>query len=100
MGTVAKAEFIFTGLRTTQAVESIRIRQHHYTRQLCPIQISDKRAHAADMPLALEEQKCLKSKVGELLWAATQTRPDLAFPAACFGWGCAEWHQKTSRGGQ
>ena len=35
------------------------------------------------MPLTTKEREALQSTVGELLWAATQTRPDLAFPAAC-----------------
>ena len=83
MGAEAKTEFIFTGLRITQAVEGIHISQHHCTRQICPTQISDERAHAADMPLAVEEQKDFKFTVGELLWVATQTLPDLAFPDAC-----------------
>ena len=89
VGPDAGKESIFTGLRVTGAVERIQISQLHYTRQICPIQITSEGAHAADMPLTNKEKQAFQSTVGELLWAARQTR----ISRCVFSWDAAGGHR-------
>ena len=44
------------------------------------MEVSSLKGGPTDRPLDNEERKLLRRKVGQLNWAATQSRPDISFP--------------------
>ena len=75
--------FKYTGLNVEQNVRSIFVDQISYCSELDEVVISDERKRTPDAALTDEELKTLKSVRGKLLWATSQTRPDVAFDS-CF----------------
>ena len=69
--------FIYTGLQIRKTKAGIELDQHHYISTLQPALLSRKSPKIS--PLDKSETTLLKRLTGKVNWAATQTRPDLAF---------------------
>ena len=73
--------FRYVGLNVSQHDDAVFIDQIDYTRDLKEIPISSNRQKQKDSLLTEEEVSDLRSASGQLLWAATHTRPDAAYDA-------------------
>ncbi|CAE8634312.1 unnamed protein product, partial [Polarella glacialis] len=69
----------YCGKRVEILPHSIRISQPKAVASLELVQLDSSRKHDADSLLQPSEQILYRSVVGQLLWLATQTRPDLGF---------------------
>lgn len=56
----------------------VQVHQHSYIENLQPVHLQAARAVQRDAPLNETETEQLRSKIGQILWVAKQTRPDLA----------------------
>ncbi|CAC5404047.1 unnamed protein product [Mytilus coruscus] len=72
--------FKYLGLDLSQENETIVLSQKDYVRMLKTVLIDKDRVKMS--PLSPSEQTLLRSKIGQLLWLARQTRPDIAFDVA------------------
>ena len=78
--TIGKEEskcFKYLGLNIAQVSEKIKFDQEDYINALKPITIQ--RHQQPDEPLSPTEKELLCSKIGQLLWISSQTRPDISF---------------------
>ena len=73
--------FKHLGLMMNQNRNSVKVSQHKYCQEIEPIEIKKHRSCLRDSELTREEKYDLRSLGGQLLWASTQTRPDLSFLA-------------------
>ncbi|CAG2217386.1 unnamed protein product [Mytilus edulis] len=80
VGKEASESFKYLGLGLSHADDKIILSQTDYVEVLKTISIDRKRPN--DSQLSSVEQTVLRSKVGQLLWLAKQTRPDIAFDIA------------------
>ncbi|CAC5382061.1 unnamed protein product [Mytilus coruscus] len=80
VGKEASESFKYLGLGLSHADDNIKLSQTDYVEVLNTVSIDRKRAK--DSQLSSVEQTVLRSKVGQLLWLAKQTRPDIAFDIA------------------
>nr|CAB3262901.1 uncharacterized protein LOC100184952 [Phallusia mammillata] len=71
--------FKYIGLEVDQSQDSVSVSQSGYVKNLQEIAIPLFRKKHPDDELTPEEKETLRSKIGQLLWIATQTRPDLSF---------------------
>ena len=62
-----------------QTEKGIFVHQENYVKELQEIEISMERKLQPDSNLTPSEQDVMRSVSGQLLWASSQTRPDLAF---------------------
>jgi len=67
------------GLHITQSKKGIAIEQSKYCQSLKPIPVSHERKAQKNLPLGSNETKKLRALIGQMNWAATQTRPDVLF---------------------
>jgi len=74
-----KGTFKYLGLNIEQNGSQIFIDQYAYVENLKEIDIQDERKKQLDEKLSEKEMKQLRSVCGQLLWATSQTRPDVAF---------------------
>ncbi|VDI49486.1 Hypothetical predicted protein [Mytilus galloprovincialis] len=72
--------FKYLGLDLSQENEIIVLSQKDYVRMLKTVIIDKDRVKTS--PLSSSEQTLLRSKIGQLLWLARQTCPDIAFDVA------------------
>ena len=72
--------FKYIGLGLSQDEERIILCQKDYTAMLKTVFVDKDREKTS--PLSAQERSILRSKVGQLLWLAKQTRPDIAFDVA------------------
>ena len=72
--------FKYLGLGLNQTDDKIVLSQKDYVNVLKTVSVDSKRIK--DSKLTSAEQTILRSKVGQLLWLAKQTRPDIAFDIA------------------
>ena len=72
--------FKYIGLELSQDEERIILSQKDYTTMLKTVFIEKDREKTS--PLSEQERSILRSKVGQLLWLAKQTCPDIAFDVA------------------
>ena len=77
--------FKYLGLMVKQNSEFITVDQQAYTESLKPLVISAERARQIDEPLTKNEVAQLKSLSGQILWASSQTRPDVAYDSCVVG---------------
>ena len=78
-GKVSASDFIYTGIRIYQEENyDIFIDQNDFIRNLDSFQYKKQRL---ENTLDIDENRLLRKTVGQLSWAASQTRPDLAFNA-------------------
>ena len=75
--------FKYVGLNVVQTTEGVFIDQQTYVQSLMPITLSAERLSEKDDLLTSEEKSQLRSVSGQLLWATSQTRPDLRVLLMC-----------------
>ena len=68
--------FKYIGLGINQCEDDIIIDQESYINHLKPIDVSP---DIKDSPLTDKERDLLQSKIGQLLWISSQTRPDISY---------------------
>ena len=74
-----KEKFRFIGVEIRQDDTGVYVNQNKYCSGLKEIEIDTRRKLQTSKPLNEEEKKDLKMASGKLLWAISQTRPDMAF---------------------
>lgn len=62
--------------------KKVQIHQEAYIQHLQPIHLTPSRAAESASPLTEDEREQLRSKIGQLLWVARQSRPDVMFDAS------------------
>ena len=77
IGQTEKESFKYVGLEIYKDELGISLDQKAYIEKL---EVSSLKGGSTDRPLDNEERKLLRRKVGQLNWAATQSRPDISFP--------------------
>lgn len=70
--------FNFLGLEIEQECGAVIIHQHNYISNIPPINLTNS---TSTIPLTKYEARHLKALVGQIQWAAKQTRPDAAYIA-------------------
>ena len=73
--------FKYVGLRLSHGAETIELDQFSYIENILPIVITKARTLQKERLLNQSEVSQLRSLVGQILWAANQTRPDISFDA-------------------
>ena len=73
--------FKYVGLNVSQHDDAVYVDQSDYTNKLREIEISAERQKQKDSKLTPDEVSELRTASGQLLWAATQTRPDSSYDA-------------------
>jgi len=71
--------FKYVGLEISQVGENITLEQQDYAKGLSAIDVDKHRSLQKDMPLDEREKEQLRSKIGQGLWIARQSRPDIMF---------------------
>ena len=71
--------FVYTGLDLSQSYRAIKISQLGYVNQVNRINIDQNKVKLNACPINDTERSQLRSVAGQLLWAATQSRPDIAY---------------------
>lgn len=79
LSTEVESAFVYTGLEIIQSFKWIAISQVEYINQLSELVIDKSRFKHNESPINDEERKQLRSVGGQLLWVATQTRPDVCY---------------------
>ena len=77
----SKGSFKYIGLNVVQTSTSVYVDQQKYIDGLKEITLSAERMKQKDAQLLPEEKVALRSVSDQLLWASTQTRPDISFDA-------------------
>ena len=75
--------FSYVGIEISQASDGIWLSQNKYAAEMRTMDIKKTRSLQKDEPVTEQERKEMRSKVGQILWIARQTRPDMMFDAAC-----------------
>ena len=79
IGTEETGSFKYLGLHITQKKKGVEIEQGRYCQSLKPLEVSKERKAQRNLPLGSVETKKLRALIGQMNWAATQTRPDVLF---------------------
>lgn len=74
--------FKYVGLNLTSDENKITLDQHHYIKSLEPIELTKHRAIDKESSLTVLESNAMRSKIGQIMWIASQTRPDVMFDAS------------------
>lgn len=69
--------FNYIGMEVHSLQNEIRVQQRAYIKNLQPIPMDPIRAPQREAPLTDTEMDMLKSKIGQILWVARQSRPDI-----------------------
>ena len=77
VGKEESEKFKYIGLELSEEGCTINLNQRSYVASLSPMEIERNRAN--DSPLSNGEKTNLRAKIGQLLWLAKQSRPDIAF---------------------
>ena len=86
LSTEVKRNFVYTGLNIKQhGFEYVAVNQLGYIDQIKPIVIEAARNSNNSWEVNEEEKSQLRSACGQLLWASTQTRPDVCYTACMAG---------------
>ena len=81
VGAHSAGTFKYLGLTVYQSNTGVSISQDSYIPNIEPVIVSKERSVHRNEELLAEEKYDLKSLGGQLLWAATQTRPDCSYEA-------------------
>ncbi len=73
--------FQYLGMKLEQKEQQIELHQNAYAENTTLIDITKHRAQQKTSNLTEEEKKTMRSKIGQVLWIARQTRPDVLFEA-------------------
>lgn len=79
LGQEENGTFRYVGLEISKTGKDIFMNQNRYTSEIQTINIEKRRALEKDEPVTEKERSEMRSKVGQILWAARQTRPDVVF---------------------
>lgn len=71
--------FCYVGMDFATVNGAVQVHQHSYIENLQPLHMQPARAIQRDAPLNDNEKEQLRSKIGQVLWVAKQTRPDVMF---------------------
>lgn len=82
VGREAHNSFSYVGVDFVTLGKKVQIQQESYIQHLQPIHLTPSRAADSTSPLSEEEREQLRSKIGQLLWVARQSRPDVMFDAS------------------
>ena len=86
LSTEVKRSFMYTGLNIKQhGLAFISVSQEGYIDQIQPIKIDPARSRNSGWEIVDPERSQLRTACGQLLWAATQTRPDVSYTACIAG---------------
>ena len=69
----------------------IHLDQYKYTDNISPVDVDPMRAMQKDSQLSQTEKHSLRSKLGQLLWLAHQSRPDILFDACALTTKIKTW---------
>ncbi|KAL5006315.1 hypothetical protein ScPMuIL_015121 [Solemya velum] len=75
--------FQYIGMDLSCEKDEILLHQDQYVENIAPINIEKNRALQRESYLDDSEKHSLRSKIGQLLWVAHQSRPDIVFDACC-----------------
>ena len=78
-----EGSFKFIGLNVIQEGGMITLDQRHYVRKVEEIPLSHERKSLTEAPLTDLEISQLKALSGQMIWIASQTRPDMSFETCC-----------------
>ncbi len=88
VGREEREHFCYVAIDFTTVGGTVQVHQHSYIDNLQPLHIQPARAIQRDAPLNDNEKEQLRSKIGQILWVAKQTRLDVMFDSC-------SWHQKS-----
>lgn len=71
--------FCYVGIDFVSADKIVQMHQENYIQHMQPIPVNPSRAAEFDSSLTEEEKNQLRSKIGQILWVARQSRPDVMF---------------------
>lgn len=71
--------FSYVGMNIATVGGVVQVHQHSYIENLQPVHLQAARAVQREAPLNEKEREQLRSKIGQVLWVAKQTRPDVMF---------------------
>ncbi len=71
--------FCYVGMDFVTINGVVHVHQHSYVENLQPIRLQAVRAVQRDASLNETEKEQLRSKIGQILWVAKQTRPEIMF---------------------
>lgn len=74
--------FCYVGIDFVTVERKVQIHQENYIQHMKYIHMDPSRAVEQDSPLCEEEKDQLRSKIGQILWVARQSRPDVIFDAS------------------
>lgn len=69
--------FSYIGTEIHSLEDEIQVKQSMYIRNLQPIPVDPTRAIEREDPLTESESEMLRSKIGQILWVAAQSLPDI-----------------------
>ena len=81
IGAECSGNFKYVGLNILQSRGEVKIDQSMYIKNIEPISISKERKENPDSLLSPEEKAEVKQLAGQMIWATSQTRPDVAYEA-------------------
>lgn len=79
MGREEHENFSYVGMDIATVGGVVQVHQHSYIDNLQPVHLQTTRGVQRDSPLNETERDQLRSKIGQILWVAKQTRPDVMF---------------------
>lgn len=79
VGREEQDNFCYVGMELATVNGQVLVQQELYIKNLQPILIDPARALQRDAVLTESETDSLRSKIGQLLWVARQSRPDIMF---------------------
>ena len=79
IGAECSGNFKYVGLDIVQSRGEVKIDQSMYIKNIEPISISKERRGNPDSLLSPEEKAEVKQLAGQMIWATSQTRPDVAY---------------------
>ena len=77
IGREEQNSFSYIGMEVLYAEDEIQVQQWMYIKNLQPIHVDPTRAIQLEAPLTDTEYDMLKSKIGQILWVARQSGPDM-----------------------
>ena len=79
IGEECAGSFKYVGLSVVQKEGEVKICQDNYIKEIECIPLSAERSKNPDSELSADEKHALKSLAGQMIWATSQTRPDVAY---------------------
>ncbi len=79
ISTEVETDFTYTDLRISQSTSGITVSQVSYIDQMTEIEIDSNHKHMNKHPINETERRMLRTACGQMLWTATQSRPDAAY---------------------